>query len=538
MTVDGAKAQVKSVLDKLGKTGYGNADPLAWAQSQGQGLFESEDNAATNATSSSNTRQLADALKSLAKSSGTTLTPATPEGTVTPTVVNTIGAVQEVTSTSYKRTALVPAGLYIIVDESTTNPSVPMIVGTAPYRLSNGTVADGTINMKNGRTPTTAKKSISGDGSADIGQNDKKTVTIKVTMPQIANYTTYDFDIYDFVDPGMTVDTSTIKVTGSIDADHTKEAEYTVSTIARAKENDKYIEDVTGDATTTSNNHAGSEDSALDIHLNYTQLKALSDAGVSNGKDIIVTYKAWLNQDVLKNDSTGVLLGTDADGKQKTSKVHAAKNSVRVSNNGTKSAPADAATAGSVALLSTSDFSFSKVWADTTPAAGAKFTVSKVTKDDSGKDLTEYLQGKNSDGEWSWKSGDANKHEFSADDAQNGNIFTFQGLADGGYTVTESTSPTGANPALKPSFTVTIGHTASNPAQASTTVSQDPWGLVLTAMPGDSNQIARVTNVRSVSELPKTGAAGIILAVAVAILLFAGAFLLVSIYRRKAAARR
>lgn len=66
----------------------------------------------------------------------------------------------------------------------------------------------------------------------------------------------------------------------------------------------------------------------------------------------------------------------------------------------------------------------------------------------------------------------------------------------------------------------------------------DPWGLVKAEndVANDSSlPSASVINVRNLSQLPMTGAAGIILAVLIAAVLFGGAFILVSIYRRRAA---
>lgn len=519
-TTETAKSAVTAVIESITKPGSTDkysvptgADPLAWAQSQK--IFGSEETGTTD----SNERQLADGLAALAKNNGTDLT---------------LGATTQNSDDTYQRTATVKAGLYVIVDESTTNPSVPMIVGTAPWKN-----ATGTINMKNSQTPTGVSKLIAGShsASADLGENGKKTATLKVKMPEIANYSQYDFDIYDFADPGMTIDTATIKVTATVGSDDnakTVTADHSVSTINRAKDSDgNYTEDVTGEKTLTTGNYDGNAGTALAISLDYTQLKALKDAGVKTGDPLTITYDVWLNKSVLVNDKTGAVKTPTTSGL-----VHSAKNSVRVSANGTMSAvAADAQTA----TLSTSDFSFSKVWADGSPATGAQFTVSKTVNG-----TPEYLQAQDATTKaWSWTTDKTKAQKFDATDDTTGttdkNFYTFQGLAEGDYTVTEAKVADTANHAFTPSFTVTITHGDSTPAVAT---SNDVWGLVRQGTSDDKTNsngvapIAVVTNVHEITELPKTGAAGIILAVAIALLLFAGAFVLVSIYRRKAAARR
>ncbi len=199
--------------------------------------------------------------------------------------------------------------------------------------------------------------------------------------------------------------------------------------------------------------------------------------------------------------------------------MHAAKNTAIVSDNGAESSAADT---NAISLLSTSDFAFSKVWANGAAASGAQFTV----KNSKGK----YLQAYTADSGWTW--GDSS-HEFAATTSPN--LYSFTGLGDGTYTVSESTVATGASD-MKPSFTVTIDHGNATPATATST---DVWGLVATSgSTVPSGSIAAVTNVHNITELPKTGAAGIILVVAIIVLLFAGAFLLISLYRRKAIANR
>lgn len=124
---------------------------------------------------------------------------------------------------------------------------------------------------------------------------------------------------------------------------------------------------------------------------------------------------------------------------------------------------------------------------------------------------------------------------------------SFNGLKAGTYTVTEIAAPNGYYQNALPSFTVTIGETYTNDTtnKAETSNSGDDWlteltytydtdaanGLVTATA---NNSTVTVDNVKSFTELPKTGAAGIALftVFGVAVLGAAGFF---GIRARKAA---
>lgn len=231
-------------MTDLGYTVPDSVDPLAWAQSQSPAIFGSE----TSGTSTSNERKLATKLAPLANDNGTELT---------------------LTGSGTTRTAQISAGLYVIVDDSTTNPSVPMIVGTAP-------VSDGKINMKNAATPSITK-TIDGtrSASADIGET--KTVTLTTKMPNTANHDSYTWRIYDLVDPGMTVDISSIQVAGK-SAGSGSSAHFTVQLATRTGDSVS-----PSDASAASGEFVGTKTQALVITLDKAQLAGL---GLSAGDDI------------------------------------------------------------------------------------------------------------------------------------------------------------------------------------------------------------------------------------------------------------
>ena len=90
---------------------------------------------------------------------------------------------------------------------------------------------------------------------------------------------------------------------------------------------------------------------------------------------------------------------------------------------------------------------------------------------------------------------------------------TFTGLAAGTYTVKETMVPHGFLQNVKPEFTVTIDK------DGNVSFTQDAWHLV-------DPQTVTVKNVKSVTQLPLTGAAGITMLIVVALLLGGAAALI------------
>ena len=100
---------------------------------------------------------------------------------------------------------------------------------------------------------------------------------------------------------------------------------------------------------------------------------------------------------------------------------------------------------------------------------------------------------------------------------------TFTGLdATKTYTVTETERASDVYLDIKPSFTVSFNN---NAAVLSRTATSDPWGLVNTTA-------KTVKNVKSITQLPLTGAAGTTLFTVVA-LLVAGAGVTVAVKSRQ-----
>ena len=121
----------------------------------------------------------------------------------------------------------------------------------------------------------------------------------------------------------------------------------------------------------------------------------------------------------------------------------------------------------------------------------------------------------------------SDKYPLEVTSGANG-VVKFDGLKAGSYTVTETAVADGYQD-FKASFTVAIDENGKV-----TFAGTDSWGLA----PKDSAADYKVTNVKSVFELPKTGAAGIALFVVIAALLGGAAATVYAKSRRASRALR
>lgn len=207
------------------------------------------------------------------------------------------------------------------------------------------------------------------------------------------------------------------------------------------------------------------------------------------GKTIVVSYTGTVTKDAL----------TDLGG--------SVNNKAMITTNG-------GASGEGTTESKTYGFQFKKIGVDNdaNALAGAQFVVKK--KD--GKFLEQDTESK----AWS-----------SVDDQTNATVFTsgadglvqFKGLAAGDYTVMETNAPNGYAQNFKVTFDVSIAENGT------VTFKQDLLHQV--TLPTDG-QIATVKNVKSITQLPLTGAAGTTLFIVVALLL-AGAGVTVVVKSRQ-----
>lgn len=222
---------------------------------------------------------------------------------------------------------------------------------------------------------------------------------------------------------------------------------------------------------------------SLKVTVGGSDLNKGKDYRVIEGKNREFT----VNITSIKQQNAGdeIVVTYDATVTEESTRLKAVTNRVVLSDNG--------ATATASTSITNSGFSFTKTDAQGNPLAGAKFTIN--------------VQGVET--------------PFTATSGKDGKV-TFKGLADGTYTVNETAVPAGFQKDLKATFKVTIkdGET--------TFTGTDVWGLA----PKNSSADYKVKNVKNVTQLPLTGAAGTTLFTVVA-LLVAGAGVAVALKSRQ-----
>ena len=217
------------------------------------------------------------------------------------------------------------------------------------------------------------------------------------------------------------------------------------------------------------------------ITLTYATAKAYA------GKEVTVTDRATVNSDILEN--------TD----------QSATNTAKAYTNGGESGTG-------TTTVDTHDFQFKKVGVgdtDKNGLAGAKFVVKKDNK---------YLKLNTTSKAWSLVDDQAEATVFTS--GPDGMV-KLEGLSSGKYTVVETEAPTGYAQNFKVTFDATIMQ------DGTVSVEQDTLHLVIP----DGND-TQIKNVKSVTQLPLTGAAGTVLFTVVA-LLVGGAGVAVAVKSRR-----
>ena len=163
-------------------------------------------------------------------------------------------------------------------------------------------------------------------------------------------------------------------------------------------------------------------------------------------------------------------------------------------------------------------FQFTKIGVDTDnkELAGAQFVVKKGDQ---------YLaQAEN--GAWSLVEEQKEAKVFISD--SDGQV-KVGGLAAGTYTVVETVAPTGYAENFRVTFTVTIAE------DGKVTFGQDALNLVKPSENGTADATANVKNVKSITQLPLTGAAGTVMFSVIGVLLAGAA---ATVYAKSRSAKR
>ncbi|MGE8651414.1 isopeptide-forming domain-containing fimbrial protein [Bifidobacterium adolescentis] len=226
----------------------------------------------------------------------------------------------------------------------------------------------------------------------------------------------------------------------------------------------------------------GNAQSSTTTTIKFANAKSLA------GKTIVVSYTGVVTKDALTDLGGGV------------------NNKATITTNGGTSGEGKTGS-------KTYGFQFKKIGVDkdANALAGAQFVVKK-------KDGKYLKQAEN--GAWSLVGAQKDATVFTS--GKDG-LVQLKGLAAGAYTVEETAAPTGYAQNFKVTFDVTIAESGT------VTFTQDALKQVT---PPTDGQIATVKNVKSITQLPLTGAAGTTLFTVVA-LLVAGAGVTVAVKSRQ-----
>lgn len=229
----------------------------------------------------------------------------------------------------------------------------------------------------------------------------------------------------------------------------------------------------------------GNAQSSTTTIIKFDDVKSLA------GKTIVVSYTGTVTKDAL----------TDLNG--------SVNNKATITTNGGTSGAGETES-------KTYGFQFKKigVGADENALAGAQFVVKKDDK----------FLAQDGNGAWSLVNDQKNAKVFTS--ANTTGLVQIKGLAAGTYTVEETEAPTGYAQNFKVTFTVVIDNAGK------VTFNQDVLKQVTPQNNGTASATATVKNVKSITQLPLTGAAGTTLFTVVA-LLVAGAGVTVAVKSRQ-----
>ena len=465
----------QDIIDYLHYTGAG--DPLAWAQQQDKAKLDQSTTSPW--LGDGTTRGLADKLASKATTD------------VMPTL-----------SSDNKRATftLSSPGLWLIVDQVATGKSskaLPILAGT-PLTINNKEYSSGSIDMKN--QTASVSKTVT-DQTVAAGQDASYTIT--TTVPNYVGYKVkgYQFTVSDkFADNAplaYKAGTLIVKIDGQT---LTKDTDYTVTGFDLSSKT--FTIDLSAYIKAKGFKGVPAEDSKF------------TDAGLV-GKTVTVEYKATVTGSTGNTGAANTPMAKyPNDPTNNESKQEVPGTPVKVFN-----------------------FDYTLVKKDKTTGAaleGAKFAI----KNADGKYLA-YTATADGGRKWSEldakPDADATSGVFTT--GANGKV-TFPALDEGKYTIEEIAAPNGyVNPGVSFSFTIAAnlsGTGADQTANPTYTIdadgiNSDRWGLVSN---GSTAEVV-VENVKNITQLPLTGAAGTVLFTVVAALLI-GAGVTVGVKSRKA----
>lgn len=422
-------------------------------------------------------------------------------------------------------------GLYVVVDTTVSNAenvdhkqtdSIPMLVGTKVNDKDFEGQTLGVVNVKN--QTTYINKVIVKNNQEWVGTTERvgDTVTFKLTsqVPLTVGYLNtpekpYHFSIGDTMSKGLTfqeVTSVTIgnkKLTEAADGATATADQYQLTTTA----NQKY------DTTDTESKATSLKFDLSNAVYAAGQNAADSKATAKAEDTITVVYTAKLNKDA----------------------VHAVKganpNKVTLDYTHNPDDNTEHHVPGPEVKVYTYDFGFLKVKADgQTSLDGAKFV---IKQDD------QYFRFNTTTGLWENGTKGAEPEDVDKFIGTNG-VFEFKGLAEGTYVVVKTDAPAGYLSTTKAKFQVVITSTHKDKKgnvlgteHEIKFVNGNTGFNLLTNLNADGTAAeggAKVKNLKSITQLPLTGAAGIAIFGVMAALVI-GAGLAVGMKRRGIASR-
>jgi fimbrial isopeptide formation D2 family protein/LPXTG-motif cell wall-anchored protein len=372
-------------------------------------------------------------------------------------------------------------GWYLVTDTYNGKAGTPAVVATTVNGLDNlqivadaktgqgGITTVGRFNAKNENPLTPPDKTAKVNGVNVNGETVNVGDTVNFTVSATVPASAANYDEYRFI----ITDTASKGLQVAKPADFTVQKKAGPTGTLETVDRGLYQPTQTGDATETT---------GTTTTITFANAKSLA------GKTIVVSYAGVVTKDAL----------TDLGGS--------------VNNKATITTKGGISDEGKTESK-TYGFQFKKigVGSDSEALAGAQFVVKEGNK---------YLAQDN-DGAWSLVKNQEKAKVFTSADKTG--LVQIKGLAAGTYTVEETVAPTGYAQNFKVKFDVTIAE------DGTVTFGQDALKQVT---PPTGGQIATVMNVKSITQLPLTGAAGTTLFTVVA-LLVAGAGVTVAVKSRQ-----
>lgn len=379
----------------------------------------------------------------------------------------------------------VPTGYYLIKDNGPVGEGeayslyIVQIVGSITIEPKVGTtVSEKKVDDKN--DSNTTEDGISWQDSADYDIGDAVPFQLKATIAEdYDNYTVYQLVFHDEECEGLTFQENTVKVY----VDGTPiESGYTVVT--------ENLED------------------GCTFEVRFADLKQI--ANVNAGSVITVTYESILNENAV----------VGAVGNKNTSYVQYSNNPNWTPGEG--EGPEDSPTGTTpkdVVIVFTYKTIVNKVDENDEPLTGAEFTLEKFVADENGAETYKDVKGN-----WVAKTVVKNGE---------GTTFTFSGLDDGDYRLTETTTPAGYNTIDDIYFTVTAEHDvlSDNPALTSLNGNVTTGKITFASDVTEGSLTTNVVNLPGAT-LPTTGGMGTTLFYVVGAILALGAGVLLVTKRR------